>query len=332
MGLFDFVRKQFIDIIQWAEDGEGVLAWRFPMQDQEIQTGAQLTVRETQLALFVNEGKAADAFGPGLHRLNTRNLPILTDLKHWETGFESPFKSDVYFFSTRQQTGQRWGTLQPITFRDKEFGPLRLRAHGVYAYTLSDPRLFHTKVSGTRERYTREELATQLEALLQTGIASTLAASSVPFVDMASNQQAFSEALRAGLAPAFAAYGLTLDSLLVESLSLPEELQAHFDKAASQRLVGDLGAYARFQTADALGAAAANPGGLAGAGVGIGAGAAMGQMMAQSLGAGAPGAAGASASDEALAALEKLAELLKKGIVTQAEFDAKKAELLKKIG
>ncbi len=162
MSLRDFLKKQLIDIIQWTEPGDGILAWRFPMQDMEIQTGGKLTVRESQMAAFVNQGTLADIFGPGLYTLNTQNLPLLTDLMNWDKGFESPFKSDVYFFSTRLQTNQHWGTPNPITIRDKDFGIVRLRGFGIYSYHISDPRTFHTKVSGTRELYQVADLEGQL--------------------------------------------------------------------------------------------------------------------------------------------------------------------------
>src|ERR687884_1727419 len=151
MSLGSFFKKQFIDVIHWTETGEGVLAYRYPMQDMEIQYGARLTVRESQMALFVNEGKVADAFGPGLYTLETRTLPLLTNLMNWDKFFQSPFKSDVYFFSTRLQTDQRWGTAQPVTIRDKDFGAVRLRAFGNYAYRVADPKLLFTEISGTRE-------------------------------------------------------------------------------------------------------------------------------------------------------------------------------------
>src|ERR1041385_8800435 len=166
MALMGFLKKQFIDVIEWTEDTNGVLAWRFPMQDNEIQNGARLTVRESQAALFVNEGKAADAFGPGLYTLNTRTLPLLTNLKNWDKLFASPFKSDVYFFSTRVQTGRKWGTVQPITIRDKDFDMIRVRAFGMYSYRIADPRKFFTEISGTREIYTRDEVEDQLRGIL----------------------------------------------------------------------------------------------------------------------------------------------------------------------
>ncbi|MFZ2986687.1 SPFH domain-containing protein, partial [Ideonella sp.] len=188
MGLFDFVKKQFIDVLEWTESGDGTLAWRYPMADNEIQNGAQLTVRESQLALFVNEGMVADVFGPGLHKLTTQTLPLLTNLKNWDKLFQSPFKSDVVFFSSRLQLDQRWGTAQPITIRDKDFGAVRLRAFGNYAYRVADAKLFYTAVSGTRERYTAEELDGQLRGLMLQHISDAVAQSGIPFLDLAANQ------------------------------------------------------------------------------------------------------------------------------------------------
>ena len=162
MGLRSFLEQQFIDVIQWTELDSGVLAYRFPMANMEIQTGAQLTVRESQMAAFVNEGRIADVFGPGLYTLTTRTLPLLTDLKNWDKEFQSPFKSDVFFFSTRLQMNQKWGTATPISIREKEFGAVRVRAYGIYSYRVADPRVFFAKVSGTQEVYQVEDLEGQL--------------------------------------------------------------------------------------------------------------------------------------------------------------------------
>jgi len=334
MGLFDFLKKQFIDVIEWTEPGDGILAWRFPMQDNEIQTGARLTVRESQLAMFVNEGRIADVFHPGLHRLSTHTLPVLTNLLNWDKGFASPFKSDVYFFSTREQIDQKWGTTQPLTIRDKEFGPIRLRAFGAYSYKIADARVFYQKISGSRDQYTAEELSGQLHAMIVMQLGSFFGSSAVAFVDMAGNQLKFSESLHEFLKEPFQQYGLALQTFFVQSISLPEELQERFDKLASMNMLGDLQRYAKFQTAESITTAAANPGGIAGAGAGLGAGMAIGQTMASAMGvgSGAPGggAPGTDAGDAA-AALEKVHDLFKKGIITQAEFEAKKAELLRKI-
>jgi membrane protease subunit (stomatin/prohibitin family) len=279
MSLGDFVRKQFIDVIEWGETGDGVLSYRFPMRDREIQNGAMLTVRESQAAAFVNEGRIADVFGPGLHRLDTRNLPLLTDLMNWSKLFESPFKSDVFFFSTRLQVDQRWGTATPITVRDPEFGAVALRAYGTSAYRVADPRTFFLKVCGTRDVYRTEDLAGQLRATIVAGAADVFAASGVSFLDMAASQASFGAALRQRLDPAFKAFGLALDSFVVESISLPEELQSRFNERVGIGMVGDLGKYAQFEAAKSLATAAANEGGAAGTGVGLGAGIAMGQGM-----------------------------------------------------
>ncbi len=339
MGLFDFVSKQFIDVIQWTEDQPGTLAWRFPMSGMEIQNGAQLVVRETQQAVFIDEGRFADTFAPGTHTLSTRTLPVLTYLKNWDKLFESPFKSDVYFFSQREQIDRKWGTTQPITVRDKEFGPLRIRAFGAYSFRIAELEPFWRKLSGTAERYTVDDLDGQLRAMVLTAIGSYLGGSDIAFVDMAANQAEFSARLKEAITPAFREYGLELASFFLQSLSLPEELEKHLDRAASQRMVGDLGQYTRFQTADAIPVAAENPGGIAGIGAGLGAGMAMAQSMSQGLnqvitGAAVPQAPGASAGpsgEDPLLLIEKLGGLLAKGLITQAEFDAKKAELLARI-
>jgi membrane protease subunit (stomatin/prohibitin family) len=328
MGLFGFVKKQFIDVIQWTESEPGVLAYRYPMEGMEIQNGAQLVVRDTQTAMFANEGKVADVFEPGTHTLTTRTLPILTYLQNWDKAFESPFKSDVYFFSLREQTNQTWGTAMPMTIRDKEFGVIRLRANGIYSYKIKDLETFWTKLSGTSAVYTVNDLEGQLRATILTALSSFLGNSGIAFIDMAANQQAFSDKLKEVVAPALAEYGLELRSFLVQSLSLPEELQQHLDKLSSMGMFKDMQKYTTFQAADSISIAAANPGGVAGAGAGIGAGVAMGQMMVGAL---AGANAGNAAAADPMATLEKLGDLLKKGILTQAEFDAKKAELLQQI-
>jgi membrane protease subunit (stomatin/prohibitin family) len=331
MGLKSFITKQFIDVIEWTDTEQGVLISRYPMQDREIQNGASLTVRESQKAVFMNEGKIADVFGPGRYTLNTQTLPILTYLRNWDKAFKSPFKSDIYFVNMREQIDQRWGTAQPITLRDKEFGIIRLRANGAFSYQIKDIEPFWLKLSGTLEKYTTEDIAGQLSAIIMTSLATFLGHSDVPFLDMAANQNAFSEKLKSAVAPALALYGLDLRTFFVQSLSLPEEVQAHLDKVSSMRAVGDLNKYVQYQTADSISLAAVNPGGAAGAGVGIGAGVAMGQMMGGALNNPAANAAGAAAAADPIAMLEKLGELVKKGVLTQAEFDAKKAELLQKI-
>jgi membrane protease subunit (stomatin/prohibitin family) len=241
MALMDFIKKQFIDILQWTESGDGTLAWRFPMAEMEIQNGASLTVRDSQLALFVNEGTVADVFAPGMYKLTTQTLPVLTYLKNWDKLFESPFKSDLYFFSTRTQLDQKWGTPNPITIRDKEFGIVRMRAFGIYSYHLSDAKAFYQKISGTRDAYTREELEGQLRNTMVAGMTDLFGESGVPFIDMAASQDEFGKAMFAKMTPMFAEYGLTLDSLVVQNVSLPEELQKILDQKIGMNMIGDMG-------------------------------------------------------------------------------------------
>lgn len=324
------MKKQFVAVIDWTESEEGVLAYRYPMEDREIRNGSQLTVRDSQVALFVNEGELADIFEPGLHTLTTRTLPILTSLRNWDKAFASPFKSDVYFFSTRDQLNQKWGTASPITIRDKEFGPIRIRAYGTYSYGIRNPRTFFQRISGTRDIYTTRDLEDQLRAMILTSLATFFGSAELGFVDMASNQTRFSDTLKDVLSPPFSEYGLQLRSFYVQSISLPEDLQKHLDQASSMRMVGDLRKYAQFQAAESIPLAAANPGGVAGAGAALGAGASIGQAIA---GAMSPPEAHAAAGDQTdpVIMLGKLHELLTKGVITQSEFDAKKAEILKRI-
>lgn len=340
MGLMDFIKKQFIDVIQWTEDEQDTLAWRFPMAGMEIQYGASLTVRESQMAVFVDEGKIADVFGPGLYTLTTQTIPVLTYLKNWDKLFESPFKSDVYFFSTRQQVDQRWGTPQAITIRDKDFGAVRLRAFGNHSYRIADPRAFHTKISGTRDAYTAAELDGQLRGLILQHISDAIAESGVPFLDLAANQVEFAAALQKELDPAFEAIGLALDVITVQNLSLPEELQKVLDQRIGMGMVGgDMGRFVQYQAGQAIpemARAAGQGGGVAGDAMGLGAGIAMGQVLAQSLQQGMQGGHAAPlvatvTPEDVMATLEKLGELQAKGVLTQEEFDAKKSELLKKL-
>jgi len=354
MAMMDFIKKQFIDIIEWTEGdegddggkaGEGTLAWRFPMAGHEIQHGASLTVRESQIAIFVDEGRIADVFEPGRHRLSTQTLPVLTYLRHWDKLFQSPFKSDVHFFSTRLQLDRRWGTTQPVTIRDTDFGAVRLRAFGNYAFRVADARRFHTEVSGTRQQVTVDDLDGQLRGLLLQHVSDAVAASGVPFLDLAANQVEFAAQLRTAAAGEFARLGLALDSVTVQNLSLPEELQTVLDQRIGMGMVGgsaeQMGRFMQYQTAQAIpefargAAGGGGGGGVVGDALGLGAGVALGQVMAQQLGQGLQGSGTAAPTgakpDEVMATLEKLAELKARGILTEVEFAAKKAELLKKI-
>lgn len=296
MSLRDFIAKQWIDVIEWVEPEEGILAYRYPMQDREIQNGGKLTVRESQFAVFVNEGRVADAFGPGLYTLTTHTLPILTYIMNWDKAFQSPFKSDVYFFSARIQTDQHWGTPNPITIRDKEFGAVRLRGFGIYSYHLSEPKTFYGKISGTRDIYRVADLEGQLRNTIVAKMTDIFASSQLPFLDMAANQNALAERISEQIRPAFAEYGLTLDSFVVENLSLPEELQKILDQRIGMTMVGDMGRYTQYQVAQSIPVAAANEGGGAvGMGAGLGAGVAMGQAMMEAVNKSTSGAGGGAA-------------------------------------
>jgi membrane protease subunit (stomatin/prohibitin family) len=276
-----FLSKQFIDVIHWTEPEDGILAYRYPMEDMEIQNGGKLTVRESQMAIFVNEGKIADVFGPGLYTLSTQTLPILTYIMNWDKAFKSPFKSDVYFFSTRVETNQRWGTATPITIRDKEFGAIRMRGYGIYAYKIADPKVFHQKISGTRDIYRVADLEGQLRNTIVARMTDSFAQSTVPFLDMAANQEELGKKIAENLKPAYADFGLSLESFVVENISLPDELQKMLDQRISMNMIGDMNKYTQFQVAQSMPIAAANEGGggVAGMGVGLGAGIAMGQTV-----------------------------------------------------
>lgn len=345
MGLMDFIKKQFIDVLEWTESGDGTLAWRYPMAGNEIQYGASLTVRESQMAVFVNEGKIADVFGPGRYTLNTNTLPVLTYLQNWDKLFQSPFKSDVYFFSTRLQVDQRWGTTQPVTIRDKDFGAVRLRAFGNYSYRIADPKLFHQQISGTRDTYAVADLDGQLRALMLQHISDAVAGSGLAFLDLAANQVEFANQLRLATGPSFEQLGLKLEAVTVQNISLPEELQKILDQKIGMGMVGnDMGKFMQYQTAQSMPKFAENAGGggVVGDAMGLGAGVALGQVMANQLSQGlqgvqqpaqpaAPAAAAGVKPEDVMATLEKLGDLKAKGILTQEEFDAKKAELLKKL-
>lgn len=234
MGILDFLAEQFVDVIDWTER-PGELALRYPVAEDEILNGTQLTVREGQRAFFYSDGQVADVFEPGLHTLETANLPLLTALLNWDKGFTSPFKSDLVFFTTREQIGLKWGTAQAVTVRDREFGPLRLRAYGNYAFRLEDIAVFAAKLMGTLDRLTVAELDPQLRSAIATALAADLG-DDTSFVDLAADQQALSVRLQTAVAPAFAAWGLMCTSFLVESVSLPEAVQRELDRASGGRI------------------------------------------------------------------------------------------------
>lgn len=291
MGLWDKIRGEFIDIIQLADDAPDTMVFRFERYGHEIKYGAKLVVREGQAAVFINEGKLADVFAPGTYTLTTQNLPILSTLAGWKYGFESPFKADVYYVWTRQFTDLKWGTKNPIMLRDAEFGPVRLRAFGTYVLRVTDPAAFIRQIVGTDRQFTTDEIAEQLRNMIVARFSDLLGESKIPILDLAANYDELSRFVTGRLAPEFAAYGLELAKLLVENISLPEAVEQAMDKRSAMGIVGNLSAYAQYEAATAMEAAAKNPAGMAAGGMGMGMGFAMANQMGQTMGQGGQAAA-----------------------------------------
>jgi len=291
MSLWDRLTSEFIDIIEWLDDSSDTMVWRFERRDNAIKQDAKLTVREGQVAIFVNEGRLADVFPPGMYRLDTKNLPILSTLLNWDHGFQSPFKAEVYFLNTRRFTDLKWGTKNPIILRDSEFGPVRLRAFGTYEMRIVDPAKFLREVVGTDGHFVTDEITAQLRNLIVSRFAAVIGGSGIPVLDMAANYGELGGFITQRISGDFAGYGIELTNLLVENISLPRAVEDALDRRTSMGVVGnDLGKYTQYQAAEAIREAARNPGGLAGAGVGMGAGIAIGQQMSGALAQGPWGA------------------------------------------
>jgi membrane protease subunit (stomatin/prohibitin family) len=281
MGILDAIRSQFIEVIEWLDDSGNTLLYRFPVHGQEIKNGAQLTVRESQAAVFVYQGQIADVFGPGLYTIDGGNTPILSKLGAWKYGFNSPFKAEVYFVNTKQFTDLKWGTSNPVMMRDGDFGMVRLRAFGIYSIRVTDPRALIKEVAGTNAHFVTEDIEGQLKRTLVSGFSDALAESKIAALDLASNYDELGKFTRSKLATDFNGYGLDLTKFVIENISLPAEVEAAMDKRTSMGVIGDVGRYAQFQAADAMRDAAQNTGGGgAGTGAGLGAGFAIGNAMA----------------------------------------------------
>ncbi|MBA4053151.1 MAG: antifreeze protein [Marivirga sp.] len=281
MSLWDRIKNELIDIIEWTDDSSNTMVWRFPRHQNEIKNGAQLTVRESQVAVMVSEGKIADVFVPGRYELTTKNMPILTTIRGWKYGFNSPFKVEVYFVNTKNFTDQKWGTKNPIMLRDAEFGPIRLRAFGTFAIKVTDAAKFIKEIAGTQAHFTAEEVTEQLRNLIVTRFTDAVAESKIPVLDLAANYDELSKFISAKINPEFNEYGLDVTKFLVENISLPAEVEQALDKRSSMGILGNLSQYAQFQAANAMEAAAKNPGGGASDGIGMGMGFAMAQQMGQ---------------------------------------------------
>ena len=286
MSLWGRIAGEFIDVIEWKDDSANTLVWRFERFNDAIKYGAKLTVREGQVAVFVSEGQIADVYPPGLYQLETRNMPIMTTLQHWDHGFNSPFKAEVYFVSTRRFTDQKWGTRNPVTLRDPEFGPVRLRAFGTYTMRVADAALFMREIVGTDGHFTTDEISEQLRNLIVARMSEALATSGIPILDLAASYDKLGAFVTDRIGPVVEqGYGIKLDQLMVENVSLPPEVEAALDKRTSMGVIGDLDRYTRFQAAEALGKSGAD--GTVAAGIGLGAGMAMAQQVAGAFGKGA---------------------------------------------
>ncbi|PID62050.1 MAG: antifreeze protein [Gammaproteobacteria bacterium] len=293
MSLFGRLFNEFIDVIEWTDDSSNTMVYRFERYGNEIKYGAKLIVRESQFAVFVNEGEVADVLGPGTYALETRNLPVLTTLQNWRHGFQSPFKAEVYFCNARRFVDLKWGTRHPLMLRDAEFGGLRIRAFGTYGVRIVEPLKFIREIVGTEGVFTTEEISAQLRNLITSRFATIIGSTDIPILDLAANYDQLGEFLTLRIAPEFAEYGLELTRILVENISLPPSVSEALDKRTSMGMTGNLDRYLRYQTGVSMEAAAANPGGGANEGIGMGIGLAMANRMNESL---SPGNASASAS------------------------------------
>lgn len=278
MSIFDILGGEFIEVIEWTADSRDTMVWRFDTVGRAIKYGAKLTVREGQAAVFVHEGQLADVFGPGLYLLETNNLPVLTRLQHWDHGFRSPFKSEVYFVNKTRFNDLKWGTRNPIIARDPEFGPVRLRAFGTYSMRISDPARFMSEIVGTDGDFTRDEIAYQIRNVIVQEFSRAIAAANIPVLDMAANTDQLGRLVAKAIAPVIETYGLILPEFYIENISLPAEVEAMLDKRTSMGIVGDLDRFGQYAASEAMLAAARNEGG-AGAGFGAAMGAAMGATM-----------------------------------------------------
>jgi len=346
MGILgNFIKSQFIEVIEWLDPGHEIIVYRFPVQNQEIKMGAQLTVRESQNAVFINQGQIADVYQPGNYTLSTQNMPVLTKILSWKTGFSSPFKAEVYFVNTKLFTDRKWGTAQPITLRDPEFGAVRLRAFGSYSFRVKDPAKFIKEVSGTDGVFETDEIEGQIKGSLLSGFTDLLAEQKIPMLDLAARYDEIGKGMQEKLAAEMLdSYGLELKKFVIQNISLPKELEEALDRRIKMNMLGDPNQLMKFQMAEAIPVAAANGNSMAGMGMGMAQGAQMAGMMSQMMGqamqgggmgqpqqqqaAPAPAAAAGPAEGSLEDKLKKLKAAFDAGLLDEAEFKAKKAKLL----
>ncbi|MDO7848046.1 SPFH domain-containing protein [Hymenobacter sp. M29] len=333
MGLFDFIRNELIEIIDWVDNSTDTVIWKFPDHENNIKNGAQLTVRESQVAILLDQGRLADVYGPGRHVLTTANMPVLTTLRGWKYGFDSPFKVDVYFVSTKQFTNLKWGTPNPVILRDPEFKQVRVRAFGTFALRVSEPAKFLTEFAGTNSEVRIADVEGQLRSAIVNKFSDTLAEANVSVLDLARNYQELGERLRPLLQDDFGAYGLELTRFYLENASLPAEVEAFLDKTSQMNMAGDMARFQQFQAGLAVEKAAGQEGGIGGAAVLLGG---LGNMLGNATAPAAqpapsPAAAPAPDREQVMQLLRDLGQLKADGILTEEEFNAKKAELLARL-
>jgi membrane protease subunit (stomatin/prohibitin family) len=343
MSFFERLVSQFIEIIEWVDPTNDTMVYRFPVYAKEIKMGAKLTVREGQAAVFVNEGKIADVFAPGMYTLSTQNLPILSTLKGWKYGFESPFKSEVYFVATRSFTNLKWGTQNPVMMRDPEFGPVRLRSFGTYSMRVNDPGALLRQLVGTDGLFQVDEVQSQIRNLLVAGTSQFLGLGQTAALDLMAKTAEVNGQIEKHVNGQLKDWGIEVSRFVIENISLPPEVEAALDQRTKLGLIGDMGKFTQYQTATAIPEAAKNPGGGAGIGMSLGAGLVMGQQMAQSMGAGLAGGqvdatqkgnthnAPQAAGEDVAAKLIQLKSLFDQNLINQAEYEAKKKDLLSRL-
>ena len=337
MGLFDFFTEEFVEVIDWVEKDKDTILWKFPDKDANIKYGASLTVRESQLALFLDEGRFADIYDPGRYELNTQNMPLLTSLRNWDKAFKSPFKCDVYYISTKTFTDLKWGTPNPIILRDPEFKQVRVKAHGTYFIKVSDPEKFFTEFAGTKSTLQVSEVENSLRDIVSPKFAEAIAEAGVSVLDMVAKYTELGEKVKPILQEDLTPFGLELVKFQVTSTSLPKEVEEFYDKMTNMNMVDDMGKFSQFQTAQSMEKAAENPGGGASEGIGMGMGMGMAnammnqQMQQMQQNPQNPPAAKAQSREEIMDTLKQLGELKESGVLTQEEFDNKKKELLSRL-
>ena len=343
MGIFDWINGQFIDIIEWLDHTNDALVWRFPRHNNEIKNGAKLIVREGQVAVFIDQGKLADQFGPGTYSLTTENLPVLSTFRGWKHGFESPYKAEVYFINTKQYLDMKWGTMNPITMRDADFGIVRVRAFGIYAIQVdaNNVATFLREIVGTDGLFTTDEVEGQLRRMLVSAFTTTLGKSGIPVLDLAGNYEAIARTCQTSMEAQFGEYGLHLAKFVIENISLPSAVEKAIDERASMGAIGNMATYSQFQAANAMRDAAKNPGGMAGMGMGMGAGFGLGNVMANVMAGNVQAAPVQNSAPTSTPSpqptgsltdrLKKLKSLFEAGLIDEPTFAAKRDAILAEI-